>query len=384
MVAAVRRGASIRQVARRFGVAHSTVLHWVARAVDQRLDRVDLDSRRLGPRRPANKVSPEVEQLVLTLRRELKDSSPLGEFGAVAIREEMVRRGAAEVPSVRTIGRILERRGALDGRKRVRRRPPPRGWYLPEVAAQRAELDSFDIIEGLVIQGGYSVEVLNGISLWGGLPESWPRAKITAKTIVSAILGHWRHCGLPSYAQFDNDTVFQGAHHHRDSLGRVARMCLALDVVPVFTPPRETGFQAMVENFNGRWQAKVWARFTFESRKHLLSQSAKFITASRRRAAARIENAPSRYEFPEDWELDLQAELHGKVIFLRRTDDCGRARLLGRTFSVDRHWPHRLVRVEVDLDEDVIRFHALRRREPDWQPLLQTVEYHFPRKRFHD
>jgi hypothetical protein len=82
--------------------------------------------------------------------------------------------------------------------------------------------------------------------------------------------------------------------------------------------------------------------------------------------------------------LDLQAELHGRVIFLRRTDDSGRARLLGRTFPVDRHWPHRLLRAEVDLDEDVIRFYALRRREPTWQPLLQTADYHFPRKRFHE
>ena len=40
--------------------------------------------------------------------------------------------------------------------------------------------------------------------------------------------------------------------------------------------------------------------------------------------------------------------------------------------------------IEVDLDEDVIRFHALRRREPTWQPLLQMVEYHFPRRRFHE
>jgi transposase len=384
MVAAVRRGATLRAVAERFGVAHSTVKCWVAVAAGKRLDRVDFASRRRGPRRPANKVTPEVEQLVLALRRTLKESSALGEYGAAAIREAMVRRGVSDPPSVRTIGRILERRGALDGRRRVRRPAPPRGWYLPEVAAQKAELDSFDIVEGLVIQGGYPVEVLNAVSLWGGLVESWPRARITAKTVVSAILGHWRRFGMPSYAQFDNDTVFQGAHHHRDSLGRVVRMCLALDVIPVFAPPRETGFQAVIENFNGRWQAKVWSRFSFQSRKQLQSQSAKFVTASRRRAAARIDAAPPRYCIPKDWELDLQAPLQGQVIFLRRTDDSGRARLLGRTFPVDRHWPHRLVRAEVDLDSDVIRFHALRRREPNEQPLLHTVDYHFPCKRFHE
>lgn len=198
---AIRRGASVRKVAKRFGVAHSTAEHWVARAVDQRLDRVDFASRRRGPRRPANKVSPEVEQLVLTLRRELKASSPLGGFGAGALHEEMLRRGAAELPSVRTIGRILERRGALNGSKRVRRPPPPRGCYLPAVAAQEAELDSFDIVEGLVIQGGYSVEVLNAISLWGGLTE-WFFKKISNASLCGNTTSRprYRRCSLTLHA----------------------------------------------------------------------------------------------------------------------------------------------------------------------------------------
>ncbi len=55
------------------------------------------------------------------------------------------------------------------------RTPPPAGWYLPEVAAGRAELDSFDIVEGLALEGGLRVEVLNAVSLWGGLPGAWPQ-----------------------------------------------------------------------------------------------------------------------------------------------------------------------------------------------------------------
>ena len=169
MVAAVRRGTPMREVARRFGVALSTVQLWVARAGEQRLDRVDWADRPDGPPRPANRSSQELEDLVLTLRRELKDTSDLGEFGAAAIREALEAGASRPLPSVRTIGRILERRGALDGRRRVRRPAPPPGWYLPEVAARRAELDSFDIVEGLVIKGGPQVEVLNGVSLHGGL-----------------------------------------------------------------------------------------------------------------------------------------------------------------------------------------------------------------------
>lgn len=382
MVAAVRRGASIRKVAKRFGVSRETVKYWLIRAAGRRLDRVDWSDRPRGPRQPANKVSVEIEELVLTLRRELKETSALGEYGAQAIRREMMRRRLRPVPSVRTVGRILDRRGALDGRRRVRRPAPPAGWYLPQLADRKAELDSFDIVEGLVIQGGFAVETLNAISLHGGLVESWPRAKITAKAVVRMLTSHWQRFGLPDYAQFDNDTVFQGAHQHPDSLGRVVRLCLSLEVIPVFSPPREMGFQAAIENFNGRWQAKVWSRFVHAWRKKLQSRSAKFITASRRRGAARIENAPPRRPFPEDWSLDLQSRLTGTVVFLRRTNEHGQASLLGHTFHVNRNWPHRLVRAEVDLDKNVIRFHALRRREPQYQPLLKIVDYHFPNKRF--
>src|SRR4051794_10494031 len=91
--------------------------------------------------------------------------------------------------------------------------PPPRGWYLPRVAAQQAELDSFDSVEGLAMQGGRQAEVRNGVSVHGGLVASWPgAAPVTAQGVVTALQEHGRAVGLPGYAQFDNGPIFQGAH----------------------------------------------------------------------------------------------------------------------------------------------------------------------------
>lgn len=319
---------------------------------------------------------------MLTLRQDLRDHSDLGEFGAGAIRRALLQRGTLEVPSRPTINRILQRHGVFDARHRVRRRPPPRGWYLPDVAAGRAELDQFDIVSGLVIKGGTDVEVLNAISLHGGLIASWPGAAITARTTRDALVEHWRQWGLPTYVQFDNDTRFQGPHQHPDTLGSVVRLCLSLEVVPVFAPPRETGFQAAIESLNGRWQAKVWARFQHVSLAALQAQSAKYVAACRHRAAVRLEAAPARRPFPVQWCLNLQAHPHGRLIFLRRTTEYGQASLLGHTFEVDPLWPHRLVRCEIELDAAVICFYALRRREPHRQPLLREVAYTLPRRRF--
>jgi hypothetical protein len=383
MVQRVRKGWSMRRVARAWHVSLLTVQRWVARAAGQRLDRVDWSDHPPIPQHTC-RTPRVVEDLILILRTELKQHSVLGEFGAPAIQRALQKRRLPSVPSVTTISRILERRGALDGQRRVRRPPPPRGWYLPEVAAGRAELDSFDIVEGLVIQGGLPVEVLTGISLLGGLPVAWPGPPVTARLVVDRLTEHWRAVGRPVFAQFDNDTCFQGAHQHPDSISRVMRLCLSLAIVPVFTPVREPAFQAALENFNGLWQDKVWRRFRFTGYRDLRAQSAAYVRARRHRAAARIDAAPRRRPFPAGWLLDLQAPPRGRMIFLRRTTADGTAALLGRRFSVDPHWSHRLVRCDVDLDRHWIRFYALRRRAPADQPLLREVSYRVPLRPFNE
>jgi hypothetical protein len=380
MVELVRQGRSARGVAKQYRVALSTVQFWVKRARGRRLDRVDFSDRPSGCRRAHNRCSARTERTILKLRRQLREQSVLGECGAEAIRREMVSAVSA-APSVRTIGRILQRHGQVDGRRRVRRPPPPKGWYLPDVAASKVELDSFDVVEGLKIKDGPIVEVLNGVSLHGGLVASWPVRTVTAKFVVQCLERHWRRFGLPAYAQFDNGTVFQGAHHWPDSLGRVVRMCLGLGVTPVFAPPREHGVQNLTESYNNLWEAKVWRRFDHESLNDLRVRSNAYVLARRERTAAACD-AVERAAFPSSWRLDLDRPLRGKVCFLRRTSESGSVSILQRTFQVDRDWPHRLVRAELDLDADLIHFYRLRKADPTDQPLLKKVPYAFPRKPF--
>jgi putative transposase len=383
MVAAVRRGQSLRAVARDFGVGVATVAHWAGRASGQRLDRIDWSDRSRAPHKTRRTDTP-LEDLVLKTRTDLAHGD-LGALGADAIRQALVEQGVAPVPSVRTINRILARRGALDRRTRTRRPPPPKGWYLPDVASALAELDSFDIVEGLVIKDGPQVEVLNGVSLHGGLVVSWPtESPVTATMTVAALTEHWRAVGLPGYAQFDNDMTFQGTHRYPDALGRIIRLCLSLAVVPVFVPPRETGFQAMIESYNGWWQARVWARFQHQDLEQLQGRSGRHVQALRRQRAARIEAAPDRRPFPAGWELDLKKRPRGRLVYLRRSNGQSEVNLLGQTWPLGQVWPNRLVRCEVDLDKDRIRFFTLRRKEPASQPQILEVDYRLPNRGFQD
>ncbi len=283
MVIAVRTSQSLREVATQYGVSAPTVQRWVERAKGKRLDRVDFTDQPGVAHKVANRTSAGIERQVLQLRRELKEQSDLGEFGAVAIHREMEKHDLSPLPAVRTISYILQRHGALDYRVRQRNLPPPLGWYLPEVVAKLAELDEFDFVEGLVLKDGPEVEVMNVVSLHGGLVGAWPTTGCTAESARRAMIEHWRQWGLPDYAQFDKDTRFQGPHAQPDTIGTVIKFCLSLGVVPVFAPPREHGRQNAIECFNGRWQAKVWARFHYDDLSALQAQSAKYITAYRHR-----------------------------------------------------------------------------------------------------
>ncbi len=199
--------------------------------------------------------------------------------------------------------------------------------------------------------------------------------------VLPAVQSRWQALGVPAFAQFDNDTCFQGPHQFADIVGRIARLCLQAGSVPVFTPPKDPSFQAALEAFNGRWQAKVWHRFHHGSLRALQLRSAAYIAAARQRSRAQAADAPTRRRLPAGWYFDPTLPPGGQLIYLRRTDDRGTVALLGHLFPVDRHWLHRLVRVEVTLPGGPLRFFALRRRNPESQPLLREAHYELPEQR---
>ncbi len=380
---AVRRGQTQRRVARRFGVGLGHLQYWLARTHGQKLAQVDWSDQSHAPRLQGRQTKPSLQRRVLSLRHELRQGD-LGFIGAQAIHDAL-RSGnsKARLPSLRTIGRILKRHGALDGVRRVRRASPPAGWYLPDVAAGQAELDAFDVIEDLPLEAGPKLDVLTTRALWGSVCGAWVSAALRARWLCERLEIHWRQHGCPTYAQFDNDSRFQGTHTHPDVLGQVIRFCLSLGVTPVFAPPREHGPQNLNESFNHLWQQKVWHRFHHANASAFQATSDRFVAAYQQRRAVRDDQSPIRRTFPKGWKLDLQRRPKGTVIYLRRTDETGAIRVLGHRWAVDALWVHRLVRAEVDLDANQIRCYRLRRRALEEQPLAKTFQYVFPKKHFH-
>jgi putative transposase len=383
MVRLVRQGKSQREIARRFGVSLHTVQRWVDRAGDIPLEAVDWKSRPHIPRTVVNKTAAKIEREICAIRKKLESESALGFSGALSIHEALHGSIPVElVPSVRTIGRILQRNGFMDRRHRVRNQAPPAGWYLPGLAQGALDVDCFDVVEDLRMDSFGLFQVFTARALWAPIAEAWPAAVASTTFILEALQAHWQQNGLPQFAQFDNDVRFQGGHNHPDVIGRVMRLCLGLGVTPVFAPPLEMGFQGVIENFNGLWQKKVWNRFHHESIAALIKVSQRFTGAYRQHLARSHDQRPLRRPFPKNFVIDWQKPPSGLLIYLRRANEQGVVKLLGHSYEVDSLWQHRLVRCELDLDRNEIRFYRLRRREPSNQPLIKTVSYHFPHRKF--
>ena len=224
--------------------------------------------------------------------------------------------------------------------------------------------------------------MLTGISLAGGIPAAFPQKSRSAKQTIEDLVAHWQRHGLPAYAQFDNGTVFFGNGLHRDAIGRVARLCLSLGVIPVFAPPREHGIQNLIEGFNSLWKRKVWHRFKWTSRAELRLGCDLYVEALLERRAQRRDSAPPRRPFPNDWKLDLNAPFRGSMILVRRVKENGTVNVLGNLFDVPGEWSNRLVRAEVDFDVHEVRIYGLSRRQTAVQPHLCTIPHKIVQKRF--
>ena len=168
-MAAVRQHQSIRAVARRFGVSTSTVVYWVERAKGQRLDRVDCDDRSRAPHH-TQRTEAELEERCCAARQIRQDSDQ--GYGADAIHQALRQQGLARPFSTHDPPHPATTQGSgpaagFGDRHRlgvgICPTWPRAGWSWTVLTSS-----------GLVIKAGPG-RVLNGVSLHGGLPVSWPR-----------------------------------------------------------------------------------------------------------------------------------------------------------------------------------------------------------------
>lgn len=223
------------------------------------------------------------------------------------------------------------------------------------------------MVEGLRLRRRGRIEVINVISLWGNRPDSTAAPAIRTGQVIALLRKRWRRDGLPAHVQFDNDTIFTGAHAKRTYLGRVVHLCLCAGVTPVFVVPLQPGFQAMIEAYNRRWQDRVWKRWRHPSLPALQCRSDAFVSAWwHAKAACGHEQAPLR----SPWREPARQPRTHRIVMLRRLDEQGRVTLCAQCLRITKRWACRLVRCEINVKTQTVKVFGLTRRDPKRQPLL--------------
>jgi len=224
------------------------------------------------PHESPGRTSRELEETVITVRESLERQGLF--HGAQAIRWELEALGRYPRPSVRTISRILGRRGL------IRRRPgryQPRGKPYPQLVGDRAgAVHQSDFVGPRFLTGPIRFYSLNSVDLGTGRCAVQPMLQRSGQHVVDALWATWCRLGMPHHQQVDNEMVFYGSPAHPRGMGSLIRLCLHHDIEAWFIPLGEPWRNGVVEKFNHHWDDKLLRRIPMASAEDLRRESLQF------------------------------------------------------------------------------------------------------------
>ena len=233
------RGVKITEIAREL----SRSRQWVHKWINRHQERSDGWERSLStaPTRRCGQTPPEVEDLVVTMRKRLTDDPHL-ESGAFAIWHAIESSGK-EPPSVATINRILRKNGLTNRRIAYQKS----GIDYPDPPLN---MQIMDLIGPRYISGGQRFYLLTIIS--NDTRHAWvyPIQSKSAADITRGVVEFWKKYTIPDFLQMDNELSFKGSNRHPRGLGMLLRTALSLNVTPVFIPVGEPWRNGVIERFN--------------------------------------------------------------------------------------------------------------------------------------
>lgn len=243
-------GASVTEVARRFGVSRQSVHAWLLRyAGDGGFG--NLADRSSRPRSCPHQMPAAVEARVLVLR----DGHP--SWGPDRIRWQLGQEGVVPVPGRSSIYRALVRNGRIDPKARRRRRSEFRRWQR----GRPMELWQMDVVGGIHLADGVEVKCVTGIDDNSRFVVSAMLvARATARPVCQALLAAWHRHGVPEQILTDNGKVFTGRFGPGGASSEVLfdRICAENGIKHLLTAPRSPTTTGKVERLHRTMRAEFF------------------------------------------------------------------------------------------------------------------------------
>jgi transposase InsO family protein len=233
-------GATVTDVARRYGVGRQAVHSWLRRyAAEGMAGLVDRSAR---PDTCPHQMPPDVEARVLELRRFHPS------WGPRTILNRLTREGIDPLPGRSSIYRALVRHHLIEPNKRRRRPSDYKRWER----SRPMELWQMDITAGVYLADGSQASIVTGIddhSRFCVCAKVVERA--TAKPVCDALRGAMEVHGVPEAILTElNGKVFTGRFGPGHGTVLFDRICQENGIRHLLTAPRSPTTTGKVERFH--------------------------------------------------------------------------------------------------------------------------------------
>ena len=239
------------------------------------LDRYDPENsswfkdRSKRPHHSPAQISTEMEQIILDIRDEFSEEALF--CGAQAIQWEMEERRIQDIPSLRTINRVLRRNNRVE---RGKRRFGSKGKDYPALPADRPnQTHQADLFGPFYLGKTKRFYSLNVVDLATGRIGSEPLLGKDSQSIIKGFWAVWHRLGIPENLQVDNEACFYGSRKYPRGMGALIRLCLHNRVQPWFIPYAEPWRNGVVEQFNNHYGQKFLRKITMSCHDELREQS---------------------------------------------------------------------------------------------------------------
>lgn len=227
------------------------------------------------PKKIPNKINTTMEQLIISIRDEL-EKTKYAQKGASAIAWQIQKLGHTP-PPYWTINRVLKRNSRIKTKpcKKVKKGNFSYPYFTE--AYYPGHIHQADLIGPRYIKGDGRFYVFNTIDIFSHSTHSIPIRSKDDESIVFALIDTWKELGIPEFLQIDNELSFRGSNRYPHSLGKVLKLCLSMNIQPVFIPSGEPWRNGIIEHFNDTFDQKFYRTEKFKNYEHLQSSLKNFL-----------------------------------------------------------------------------------------------------------
>jgi len=255
VLAVIRDGVPVVEVASRFGVSRQAVHRWLRWYEDQGL--AGLVDRSHRPPRCSHQMDPAIEVWIQEARRRNPD------WGPRRLVHEATRAGLEPIPSRSGVYRALKRAGLIDPEARRRRDRRFKRWER----GGAMELWQMDVVGGVLLTDGTQCKVLTGIDDHSRfIVCAGVMIRATSRAVCSHLAAAMAAHGVPQEILTDNGKVFTGRFGLHDTEVLFDRICRENGIDHLLTAPRSPTTTGKIERFHRTLRSEFLTGRTFPDR----------------------------------------------------------------------------------------------------------------------